>query len=44
MRDLQETLEMSDYRLKLLGLDLVENTFPMRQDSLTNAKLVKLYF
>ena len=40
MLDLQETLEISNYRLKTIGANQIENTFPMRQDSLTNAKLV----
>ena len=40
MLDLQETLEISNYRLQTIGANQVEITFPMRQDSLTNAKMV----
>ncbi len=40
MIELEENVEISNYRLNVLGANQVENTFPMRQDSLTNSKLV----
>jgi hypothetical protein len=40
LRDLEETIEFSNYRMKTVSADQIKKEFPMRQDSLTNAKLV----
>jgi Family of unknown function (DUF6090) len=40
LRDLESSIEFSNYRMKVLGSGQVRKTFPMRQDSVTNAKLV----
>ena len=40
LRDLESSIEFSNYRMKVLGVGQVKKTFPMRQDSVTNANLV----
>ena len=40
LRNLEETLEFSNYRMKDLSGDLLIKEFPMRQDSIINARLV----
>ena len=40
MQDLQEQLEISNYRMEILGLGLLEDEFAMKQDSLEHIKLV----
>jgi RNAse (barnase) inhibitor barstar len=40
LRNLEETLEFSNYRMKTISANQIKKEFPMRQDSLTNAQLV----
>ena len=40
LRDLEKTIEFSNYRMKVLSVGAVKQDFPMRQDSLANARLV----
>jgi hypothetical protein len=40
LRDLEETIEFSNHRMKELNYDQFMKEFPMQQDSLTNAQLV----
>jgi hypothetical protein len=40
LRDLEETIETSNYRMQAFGAGQVTKNFPMRQDSITNAELI----
>ncbi|GAA4280074.1 DUF6090 family protein [Gaetbulibacter aestuarii] len=40
LRDLEETIEISNHRMKVWGVGLVKKSFPMRQDSITNSELI----
>jgi hypothetical protein len=40
LRDLEETIETSNYRMQAFGAGQVTKSFPMRQDSTTNAGLM----
>jgi hypothetical protein len=40
LRNLEESIEMSNHRMKVFGARQVKKTFSMRQDSLTNNELI----
>jgi len=40
LRDLELTIETSNYRMQAFGVGQVKKNFPMRQDSITNAELI----
>ena len=40
MQDLEEQLEISNYRMEILGLGFLEKEFVMRQDSLEQIRLI----